>query len=184
MNSILNEATLKRIFLYDIATYHKLGETGVLPRNTELIRGVLVSKMTISPIHSKIVTKLGYVLSRYFANNYVVRQEKPITIKNSEPEPDISVVQGNYDDFGEEHPKTAAFVIEVSYSSLDEDIDKASIYASANISYYWIVDIQNKQIHIYENPIGQEYQTKKTCGLNEQLPIPLTNHNISLAEIL
>ena len=51
MNSILNEATLKRIFLYDIATYHKLGETGVLPRNTELIRGVLVSKMTISPIH-------------------------------------------------------------------------------------------------------------------------------------
>ena len=59
--------------------------TGILPRNTELIHGIVVKKMTISPKHSKVVTKLGHILAQAISENRIVRQEKPITIGDSEP---------------------------------------------------------------------------------------------------
>jgi Uma2 family endonuclease len=58
-----------------------------------------------------------------------------------ETEPDISAVEGTYDDFGDKHPATAAFVVEVALSSYEDDLYKANIYAKANIATYWILDI-------------------------------------------
>lgn len=104
----------ERIFRYDLRTYHLMGELGLIPRNTELIYGVVVHKMTISPIHSRTVTKLANNLSRNLPDSFIVRQEKPISINDSEPEPDISVIKGTYDDFGERHPETADLVIEAA----------------------------------------------------------------------
>jgi len=184
MNSVLEKSKVDKIFRYDIETYHRLGATGILPRNTELIHGVVVNKMTISPKHSKVVTKLGHILAKAFSDNFVIRQEKPITISDSEPEPDISAVEGSYDDFGDKHPETAAFVVEVAVSSLEDDLFKADIYATANISVYWILDLQNNKIEVFQNPVSGKYTVHTTHGLEDKLIIPLTNKTISLAEII
>lgn len=83
--------TKDRILRYDIDTYHKMGELGLIPRNTELIYGVAVHKMTVSPIHSKTVNKLRNAVSKALSKGFIILQESPISIQNSEPEPDISV---------------------------------------------------------------------------------------------
>lgn len=184
MSAVLENSFTDKAFRYDIETYHKLSATGILPRNTELIHGIVVKKMTISPKHSKVVTKLGHILAQAISENRIVRQEKPITIGDSEPEPDISAVEGTYDDFGDKHPDTAAFVVEVALSSYEDDLYKADIYASANISIYWILDLQNNKIEIFEKPIRGKYTLHTTHSADEKLQLPLTNRTISLAELV
>ena len=184
MSSVLTESRVKKIFQYDLDTYHKLGTIGILPRNTELIHGIVVRKMTISPKHRKVVNKLRDILSSAIQERFIILQESPIKIADSEPEPDISLLEGNYDDFGDKYPETAAFVVEVAFNSLEDDLYKADIYASANISIYWILDLQNQKILVFENPINGKYTFQKAVGLEEKILIPLTNKLISLAEII
>lgn len=182
--TLVPESTLNKVFRYDTATYHKLSSIGLLPRNTELIHGVIFNKMTISPRHRKVVNKLRDILTSAVKERFIILQESPITIGDSEPEPDISALEGTYDDFGDRHPETAAFVVEVAYSSLEDDIYKANIYASANIAKYWILDLQNQKIEVFENPVDGKYTSRKAFGLEEKIQIPLTNKMISLSEIL
>lgn len=74
--------------------------------------------------------------------------------------------------------------MEVAFNSLEDDLYKADIYASANISIYWILDLQNQKILVFENPINGKYTFQKAVGLEEKILIPLTNKLICLAEII
>ncbi len=184
MSVVLEKSNSDRVLRYDLESYHKLGASGVLPRNTELIHGVVVNKMTISPKHRKVVNKLRDILTSVIEERFIVLQESPISIGDSEPEPDISTVAGTYDDFGDKHPETAAFVVEVAFSSFQDDLLKADIYASANISIYWILDLQNNKIEVFQKPVSGKYTLHTTHTLEEKIPLPLTNRTISLAEII
>ncbi len=174
----------KKIFKFDLKVYHKLSETGLLPRNTELLHGVVYTKMTLSPIHRKIVNKLREIISRSLLSGYIVLQESPISIEDSEPEPDLSVHRGTYDDFSSVHPKTAELAIEVSLSSLEDDIQKAEIYAIAKIPQYWILDIRNEEIQIFQNIIDGNYSTRSKYNKDEIIPIPTTNTKIRFLDLL
>lgn len=184
MESQLSPITAARIFRYDLATYHLLAENGMIPRNTELIYGVIIYKMTISPLHAKVVTKLGHILNRLFSEQFIVRQEKPISIQNSEPEPDISVVRGSYDDFGENHPQTAELVVEIAYSSIEEELHKAAIYASFGVPDYWILDLKEKKFHVLQSPNQGKYSVHTIYESFIAIPIPHSNETISLDRLL
>ena len=41
MSAVLEKSYTEKAFRYDIETYHKLSATGILPRNTELIHGIV-----------------------------------------------------------------------------------------------------------------------------------------------
>lgn len=174
MVSFGNKIQTDRLLKFDVETYHKLGAIQAIPRNTELIHGLIIYKMTLSPIHSKIVNKLRNMISKYLKEGFVVFQESPITIEDSEPEPDIFIIQGNYDDYGESHPSTASIVIEIAYSSLEDDIEKANIYAIANVPEYWIVDIKNHQIIVYKTPIQNVYSIVNNYSESEKIQVPQT----------
>lgn len=184
MAVIQNEIHLNRIFKYDIVTYHKLGAAGILPRNTELIHGVVVYKMTISPIHRKAVHKLREILSSIFQNQYILFQESPITIQDSEPEPYLLVLEGSHDDFSDKHPQTAKLVIEISVSSLEDDLQKANLYALAKIPFYWILNIQDKKVEVFSEPSPSGYITQKTYSYEEKISVPFSDQKISLSEIV
>ncbi|MCZ8157755.1 MAG: Uma2 family endonuclease [Leptospira sp.] len=78
-----------------------------------------------------------------------MRSEQPLSINASEPEPDLSIVKGNRDDFINQHPQTAELIIAIAVSSLSIDKEKAKIYAEANIPFYWIVDANRRGIFQY-----------------------------------
>lgn len=60
-------------------------------------------------------------------------EDQPLTLRDSEPEPDIVVVRGTVEDYRIQHPSTAALVVEIAISSLGLDHGKIALYAEAGV---------------------------------------------------
>jgi Uma2 family endonuclease len=168
-----------------VAAYHRAGETGLLTDEVELLRGIVVTKMSKSPLHELVVQKLMKRLLAQTPNGFEVRREGPLTLLDSEPEPDLSVVQGTADDWAMAHPSTAHLVIEVAVSSLPLDEGKAEIYAEAGIPEYWLVRPEQRAVDVYREPSRNGYLSKTLvveAGVLRCTSIP--GIEFGLAEIL
>jgi Uma2 family endonuclease len=140
-----------------VAEYHRLGEFNENGRRTELIRGILIEKMSKSPLHRFIVEKLRQILAAQIAPDFTIFAQDPITTDDSEPEPDVMVVRGLAEEFRAVHPTTAELIVEVSVSSLKIDRVKALIYAEAGVAEYWIVCPEEKCVEVYRQPAVTGY---------------------------
>src|SRR5215468_2290997 len=146
-----------RPYLWTREKYYKMGEIGLFEdKRVELIEGEVIEMSPIYSPHATSVTLAGDVLRAIFGKGWVVREEKPLSLgDDSDPEPDIALVEGKARDFKDAHPTTAALVIEVADSSLSYDRSrKASLYAKAGIPDYWILNLQDRQIEVHRRPIS------------------------------
>lgn len=155
--------------------YHKLRDLGLLARHTELIEGVLIEKMTISPRHTYVISRLRNILSQVLSKIYTIREEKPLSIGNSEPEPDLCILKGSLEDYKDTHPSTAEWVIKIAASSLSLDLSKRKIYAEAQIPFYWIVDLEGSRIFVFEEPKEGFYQKENIYHKEAEISIPLAS---------
>ena len=109
--------------------------------------------MSKSFLHTKLSAALLELLQQSVGREWWVRKEDPLTFSDSEPEPDLSVVKGTRDDY-EEHPMTAALVVEIAGNSVAEDREIASLYAAAGVQEYWIVNANARTVEVYRHPSG------------------------------
>jgi Uma2 family endonuclease len=134
--------------------FYRLGELGFFRgQRVELIEGDL---MILSPqnwLHASTVDKVYDRLRGLLAPGFWVRMQLPLHIRGaSDPEPDVSVVLGRREDYTD-HPTSAALIVEVSDTSLLYDRGtKASLYAAAGITDYWIVNLIDRQLEIRRSP--------------------------------
>jgi Uma2 family endonuclease len=135
-----------------VEAYHVLGEAGVIPQNTELLYGLVYTKMPKSPFHTFLLYWLIEHWKLIELRGRWLRSEQPLTFIDSEPEPDISVVQGSLLDYPKTHPDTADFVVEICVTSHDYDRSKMRAYALAGVKEYWLVLGPEKQIEVYRDP--------------------------------
>jgi Uma2 family endonuclease len=176
MTSLLeNPAVRQQVHRMSIEEYHRAGEAGVISEKVELLRGIVVNKMAKSPLHEFVLQMLLKLLLRCVPSNFEVRLGSPLTLRDSEPEPDISVVQGEASDWLKEHPRTAHLVIEIAISSAAIDNQKAEIYAEAGIAEYWIVRPEQRAMDVYRQPTSDGYLSKTTVKdsdsvLSQSLP--------------
>jgi Uma2 family endonuclease len=186
MTSLLElPAFRKRVHLLSVEDYHRLGELGVLSDDVELLRGIVVTKMSKSPLHELVAQKLMRCLIAKVPDGFEVRPERPLTLRDSEPEPDISVVRGKPDDWAAAHPSNAHLVVEVSVSSAALDEGKAEIYAEAGILEYWLVRPEERAVDVYREPTSDGYLSRITLsetGLLQCTSIP--GLELSVVEIL
>jgi Uma2 family endonuclease len=159
----------KRVSRLSVEEYHRLGEFNENGRRTELIRGIVIEKMSKSPLHSSLAKRLYDLIASRLPPGFVVRREDPITLADSEPEPDIAIVRGREADFFEAHPSTAELTIEVAVSSATLDRENASLYAEAGVREYWIVLGRDRQIEVYSRPQDGRYLEKHLHGLNDTI---------------
>lgn len=167
-----NPAFQKRAMPLSIEAWHQMVAKGLAPKRAELIRGVIVEKMSKSILHTKLAGRLLAVFLNSCAG-YWVRKEEPITLKDSEPEPDVSIVEGSETDY-ENHPTKARLVVEVAVTTLSEDREMADLYAEGGIEEYWIVNAPERAIEVFRQPVGGHYSvvsrissgTVSTCGLD------------------
>lgn len=104
--------------------------------------------------------------------------QEPITLTDSEPEPDAVVVRGNTRQYLDRHPEAGdvALVIEVSDTTLQQDrTTKKRAYARAGIPVYGIVNLSESQIELYTQPsqVQAEYLGRRDYGIAENLSIVL-----------
>lgn len=170
MTSLLElPAFRQRVHLLSVEEYHRLGELGMLSEDVELLRGIVVTKMPKSPLHELVAHKLMRCLLAKMPHGFEVRRESPLTLRSSEPEPDLSVVRGKADDWAKAHPSTAHLVVEVAVSSLGIDEGKAEIYAEAGIPEYWLVRPEERAVDVYREPTVEGYLSRTTLSGNSTL---------------
>ena len=147
----------ERVSTLTVDEYHRLDEFNEHGRRTELIRGIVIEKMSKSPLHASLAKRLYDFLLTKLPPGLVVRREDPLTLKDSEPEPDIAVVRGSESEFFHAHPTMAELVIEVAVSSPVLDREMVSLYAEAGVKEYWIVLGTTRQIEVYRRPESGRY---------------------------
>jgi len=153
----------QRVKRWTVDEYERLAELNVLGKNVELIRGVIVEKMSKSPLHRFTALALYDTLSRLLPEGFFAMHEAPLRLVGSEPEPDVSVVKGRAVDFLHSHPTTATLVIEVAVSSASLDRENAGLYAEAGVEEYWIVLPQTRRVEIYRGPHDGAYADTSVC---------------------
>lgn len=161
MTALLDVPQIReQVSLISVAEYHQLGEFNENGRRTELIRGIILEKMSKSPLHYSMIERLRKILVTQIQPDWLLRQEGPLTLTDSEPEPELSIVRGVEEDYLSAHPTTAELAIEVAVTSLVLDRIKAEIYAEAGAKEYWIVRPQEKQVEVYRQPQAAGYSEK------------------------
>src|SRR5208282_1136265 len=99
------------------AAYRVLSDSGLMPKNTELLYGFVYKKMSKSPLHSALVRRLSRLLNQALPAGCFVSGEQPIACQDSEPEPDLAVLRGAEEEFWNQHPNTAELVNEICVTS-------------------------------------------------------------------
>ncbi len=155
-----------RVWLLSVETYDALTEMGVLEKQAELIRGVIVRKRQVSAAPEVDQTDLLFLLALQ-RSEMVVFMEAPLRLMDSEPEPGVMVVRGEESDFDSAHPKSAELVIEVTVGSAALDRENASLYAENCVTEYWIVLGEEQRIKVYHQPESGVYQQKRLYSLGE-----------------
>jgi Uma2 family endonuclease len=156
-NPVIRQA-VKRI---SVDEYHRLSEAAIITEKTELLHGIIIQQMTKSPLHTWIVRLLVDWLRAALPSNFDVRQEQPITLKDSEPEPDVAIVAGSPAHYRVSHPSTAEVIMEVAIATIELDREKAIAYATAGVKEYWLVVPQQRKIEIHTSPSQTGYQHKR-----------------------
>lgn len=140
-----------------VAEYHQMIRDGVFEDGEpiELIEGYLVLKMSHNSPHANAVRKLNKRLIRVTPAGWEVQCQLPITLPDSEPEPDAVLARGDETTFADHHPEPAeiGLVVEVSDSSRYGDrTEKLRVYARAGIPVYWIVNVADERVEVYTDP--------------------------------
>jgi len=171
--------------------YYRLAEIGFFQgERVELIEGEIVKMSPISPFHGEVLTLLAERLWQLFGEGYRVRVQLPLSLGDSEPEPDIAVVPGKAGDYVHAHPTTALLVVEVAQTSLEYDREvKAPLYARAGIPEYWIVNLDGQCIEVYRDPapMGESYgyRSRRIYLKGEQIaPLQKPEGSVNVDELL
>jgi len=170
---LLAEAAVPKNLIWRLGVdqYHAMIEAGILTADdaVELIEGLLVVKMPKKPAHRAATKLLRTILEQMVRAGWYVDSQEPITLSDSEPEPDVVVVRGDTRQYLDRHPgpDDLGLVVEISDSTVKRDQDvKKRTYARAGITNYWIVNLVTAQVEVYSQPgvvegepsyLGQRY---------------------------
>jgi Uma2 family endonuclease len=137
------------------AEYDRLVDLGILDREpVELIGGHLVVAEPQGSYHAGTLGAAGDALRAALPPAWLMRVQLPVALDDeSEPEPDLALVPGEWTDFLTAHPSRPVLVVEVSESSLAFDRgEKGSLYARGGIPDYWIVNLVDRLLEVYREP--------------------------------
>lgn len=170
MTPLLELPTVReRMHRLSVTEYHRATAAGAVSKNVELLRGLIVTKMAKSPLHEFIAHRLLKLLMALMPRGFEVRHEAPITLHDSEPEPDLSIVAGHEEDWTADHPGQAQLVIEVAVTSTSVDETKAEMYAEAGIPEYWLVRAEERTVDVYREPTPEGYRSQIRLHASDRL---------------
>jgi Uma2 family endonuclease len=142
-----------------VETYHWMIANDLVSQRAELIRGVIVEKMSKTPLHGILVGRIYTSIQSRLPDDLWLRKEEPLSLRDSEPEPEISLVSGCDLDYLIAHPHTAHLVVEVSIATETQDRAMIKIYAEAGVQECWLVLGKKREIEVYTQPQDGVYKS-------------------------
>ena len=143
--------------------FHQAGEAQAFEgQRVILVEGEILVMPPVGDLHRGVVTLASEVFRSVFGPGFFVSEEKPFSVgKATDPQPDIAIVAGSIREYLYKGLTNAALIVEVSDSTLAYDRSgKASLYASAGVADYWIINIDRHpaQIEVHRHPVPDETQ--------------------------
>ena len=179
---------MKTLYKWSLADYHQIVESGVLEgKSVELLEGEIVIVSPESPFHSTINYSVANYLRTVLGNLAVIREAHPITLDNSEPEPDIAIVSTPYTQYISRHPYSQDIhgLVEISNKTLTKDLsEKSVIYARNGIAEYWVIDLVNKKLWLFTNIQNDLYQDRQELATGIINPIAFPQINVEVEKLL
>ena len=187
---LITEAPFK-LRTWTVKEYHKLGEMGFFrpEERVELLSGNIINMSAKGTAHTSALGRTDRLLQNLFGNLAWVRMQDPIALDdNSEPEPDIALVRIDPFDYATHHPTPSEvyLIIEVADSSLTFDREiKAKAYARSGIADYWVLNVNERQLHVFREPAENGYQSELILGENGSIsPLQFPTMNIAIQTML
>jgi hypothetical protein len=160
-------------FQITVKTYDLMIKHGILTENdnVELLDGEIIEKMPKGTDHSLTTDIIAEFFYSKLLGKCLIRNQNPIWLETSEPEPDLVLCKLPREKYRSQHPKPEDIhlIIEVSDSTLFLDrTRKANVYARAGIEHYLIVNIENHTVEDYRQPSADGFQWKQTYKIGDK----------------
>lgn len=132
----------------------------------ELIDGELIDKRGKNRKHVKGLRNTIEVFEEIFGHKFV-EHEAPVQVRiddsrTNEPEPDVVILRrrtGELDDAP--GPCDVLLLVEIADSTARHNLSvKASLYARAGYSEFWVLDVSRRKLHVMRTPEEGQYQTR------------------------
>lgn len=180
---------------WTIAEYRDLGRFGLLTgRKTILLHGEIFAVPMPNPPHDVALGLADAWLRATFAVGHHVRCQMGFDVgADSDPGPDLAVVKGTIRDYTAAMPTTAVLIVEVASTSLATDTTtKAELYATAGVPDYWVIDVDNRKLHVFRDPAplpaglgATAYRTSFTLADTDTVaPLALPSATVPVADLL
>ncbi|NEN98068.1 MAG: Uma2 family endonuclease [Moorea sp. SIO3I7] len=190
MDTTQTPLTLLR--LWTVEEYHRMAKVGILQPDepVELIAGQIIRQMSPQGTpHATAIRLTRRLLDNRLREQGLVQTQLPIQLSNySEPEPDLAVVMPDELRYLDHHPTPSEIylIIEVADTTLKRDCElKANHYAEAKIADYWVIDLSNRQLHVFRKPTDQGYQSQVIIADNQTiLPLQFSDCLFTVSEML
>jgi Uma2 family endonuclease len=188
------QLTEPRTFRWTRDEFYRLADLGCFDnRRVELIEGEILEMPVPKHPHVVSVSLTEETLRILFGPGFWIRTQSPLNLGAlSDAEPDVTVVPGRPRDYTD-HPTSALLVVEVSETTLTYDRGrKGSLYAASGIADYWIVNLVDRQLEVYRDPVpdpnepsGFRYSTRMDFVAGQSAtPLALPAATVAVADLL
>lgn len=191
--TMAREAPISDTLVFTVGDLDRMYDVGILGDDdrVELLDGQIVVKARESPEHQLSVGRVHRALSDVFpwAGGFWIRLGAPATVDEfSLPEPDLAVVSGDMERFGECHPRGEEIVltVEVSLATVFRDRgQKAAIYARAGCPVYWVIDMTRRELVVHTGPREDgTWANVHTYRPGELVDVPEAEAGLAVADLL
>ena len=179
---------MKALYKWSVAEYHQMIDTGLLAgKPVELLEGEIIKMSPEGPLHTSTNYSVAEYLRELLRGKAIIREAHPVTLDNSEPEPDIAIVNAPYTNYLTRHPapQDIYWLIEVSDRTLTRDLEEKTItYARNNILEYWVIDLPHKKLWVFNQPQNDRYHKCAELTTGTISPSAFPNLKIAINKLL
>jgi Uma2 family endonuclease len=172
---------------WSVDDYHRMIEANILAeRHVELLSGEIIEMTPESPFHAVYGEGLADYLRTRLKHRAWIREARPITLADSEPESDIAVVKLPWFQYSQHHPfsEDIFLLIEISDSTLNKDLNKKQcIYAQAGILEYWVVDVNTQIVIVFRQPQEISYSIRLEYSQGTISPLAFQDVKVPIDKI-
>jgi Uma2 family endonuclease len=172
---------------WSVADYHKMVAAGILAgRSVELIAGEIVEMAPEGPLHRFINVTAADYLRKLLQGKARIYEAHPVTLIDSEPEPDIAVVRLPDTRYLSRHPgaNDIYWLIEIADSTLAGDLGKKKkAYAGAGLQEYWVLDVQAGTVKVFRQPVAENYCSEAIYSEGVISPVAFPEIQVAIAKL-
>lgn len=159
---------MRTLTKWSVADYQHMRDLGILDhRRCELINGEIWDMAPEGEFHRFVNHRGVNYLREMMRGKAEVFEAHPITLADSEPEPDIAIVRLPDTRYLKHHPypEDIYWLVEVADTTLTYDLEtKRKLYAASGIKEYWVINVADRQLTVFRDLQQSEFLTQNVVS--------------------